>query len=69
MDDFFAHIRDAYQVPAEMGRQIRFKDMPGVIIGVWGPYLVIQLDVYPLTHCTVHPTWKMEYLSDEGSDQ
>jgi len=32
MDDPFAYIRDAYQVPAYKGRRIRFKEMPGIIV-------------------------------------
>jgi len=65
MTDPFEYIREAYGVPACKGRRIRYKEMPGVIVGVRGAYVVIKLDGYLLRRYTVHPTWKMEYLEDD----
>ena len=74
MNDPFEYIRDAYKVPARKGARIRFKlfhnrkAMPGAIVGVRGPYLLIVLDGCPLRRYMVHPTWKMEYIEEEGGE-
>jgi hypothetical protein len=53
--------RQQYDVPAFIGRQIRFEDKPGRITGFRGPYLLAKVEGYSRS-VLLHPTWKVEYL-------
>ena len=65
-----AQIRHNRGVPSKRGMKVRYrggeKPQFGRIKSARGGYLKIQLDGE--THCgTYHPTWKLDYLSDDGS--
>lgn len=64
-------IRATYGVPAELGRRIAFNYLErreGMIVGTHAAHLVVQFDGTAGTH-VLHPTWKLEYLGNEGADQ
>jgi hypothetical protein len=61
------YIRDAYRVPARLGRRVRLtsdgKSREGTIQGARGPHLLVLFDgeLFP---ASVHPTWNLDYLED-----
>jgi hypothetical protein len=61
------YIRNHYRVPAKVNGRVRYTwrgDRFGTIVGADGGYLLVRLDgdqdagIY-------HPTWEIEYLTDE----
>ena len=63
------YIRATYNVPAKGGGRIRYSGGPmiqeGTIVGCKGCLLRIRMDGSQLV-MKYHPTWKMEYLPQEG---
>lgn len=57
------YIRNAYGVPARVGRRVEFDGRRGVIKGACGGRLVVLLDGDETTG-TYHPIWHMIYLKD-----
>lgn len=65
-----ARVRQTRGVPAKRGMRVRYggSDQPqeGVIKSARGGYLKIMLDGE--SNCgTYHPTWKLDYLDDDGN--
>lgn len=59
----FTYIRDYYQVPAEVGRRVRFEGKKeGVITSATNQYINIHFDGEKKPRGPFHPTWEMEYL-------
>lgn len=62
------YVRDYYRVPAARGGRIRFDGAPGVIVGFRDQYLRVRLDGEPGID-TLHPTWRVEYLTEGGGSR
>jgi len=59
----FAYIRDAYGVPAALGRRVTVDGKPGVIAADRGHYIGVNFDAdKPGAIRNAHPTWKVQYL-------
>jgi hypothetical protein len=60
------YIRKTYRVPAQRGGRVRFNGYDGPLDGTIksadGQYLRVQFDGQKRP-VTLHPTWKVEYLS------
>ena len=67
---FRTALRDHYGVPARLNGRIRYTwrdgNHLGTIVGRSGPHLLIQFDgeTEPMP---CHPTWEIEYLTDEAA--
>ena len=62
------YIKKYYNVPATKGQRIRYtgggESYVGKIVGANGPHITVQFDDGQQTHI-LHPTWKVEYLTDQ----
>lgn len=60
----FEYIRNYYQVPAEIGREIMFEGKrKGIIVADRGNYIGVNFfDSDPEEVLLLHPTWEVEYL-------
>ena len=59
--------RDHYDVPAEIGGQIKFIGAAGRILGSDQGWLIVHLDADPPDRQVyLHPTWRMDYLDGRG---
>ena len=61
------YIRRVYKVPAKRGMAVRAEGQKGRILGARGPYLRILLEG-EIIKKLFHPTWEMEYLTEEETD-
>jgi hypothetical protein len=60
------YIRRIYGIPARRGQRIRYRsDRIGTIVSGRGQYLRVRFDDDPKQVSTLHPTWEIEFLSDE----
>lgn len=63
----FEYIKNRYQVPAEIGREVLLKDRKGVIAEDMGNYVGVLFDDCKPGHISpCHPTWEMTYLETYG---
>lgn len=66
------YVRETYQVPAYVGRRVRYtggKDpIEGTIIGERAGHIRVRFDGQRLSY-NFHPTWEMEYLPPSASEQ
>lgn len=63
MEKAFEYIRDTYNVPAEIGREILFEGRKGIIIEDRGNYIGVNFDDdKPGIISPLHPTYNVEYL-------
>ncbi|WP_421717461.1 hypothetical protein [Algiphilus sp.] len=57
-----SYVRNAYNVPAEIGRRVTVDGRPGVIAEDLGNYIgVLFDDCKPSDIQPCHPTWRVEY--------
>ncbi len=57
------YVKQAYGVPAEIGRRISFNGRQGVIAADRGNYIGVNFDdEKPGLVSNLHPTWQVEYL-------
>lgn len=56
------YIKTRYDVPAEIGRVIKFDGRSGIIVGSHGGHLKVNFDdKKPNQYEYIHPTWNVEY--------
>lgn len=58
-------IRDRYRVPAKRGGRVIVDGRPATITGAsrTAEHLMVRLDDAPRRTQTIHPTWRVEYLT------
>lgn len=58
-----AYVKQAYGVPADIGRRVMIDGYPGIIAADHGHYIGVNFDAdKPGTIKSAHPTWRVEYL-------
>jgi hypothetical protein len=64
----FEYIKNTYNVPAEIGREVLFNDQKkGIIISDLGNYIGVNFyDSKPQNVLPLHPTWNIKYLDTFG---
>lgn len=60
----FEYIKSYYNVPAEIGREVKINGESGIIVEDRGNYIGVNFDKdKPGVVVNAHPTWEVEYLS------
>lgn len=65
------YIRDAYNVPAQRGARVEYRQKGhkafGTITGSRGPYLRVRMDGSNKS-AVFHPTWNLTYIAQEAKN-
>jgi hypothetical protein len=63
------YVRSYYGVPAARGQRVTFDGSPGRITGFRDSYILVRLDSEPGRLLTLHPTWRVDYLTEGTTAQ